>query len=91
MQDSQDINRLVNESSLMSAAAREMLDHAKGNISEARTQADSNLNESRTVYEKSIDTQSKAHEARNISSQFKVSCATDFSYSYSELDSVLEK
>ena len=64
----------------MSAAAREMLDHAKGNISEAQTQADRNLNESRTVYEESIEAQSKAYEARNISSQFEVSCSIDFSY-----------
>ena len=72
MQDSEEISRLVNESSLISRAATEMLDHAQGNISEARSKAETNLNESRTVYDDSIETQSKAYEARNISAQFKV-------------------
>ena len=87
MQNSQDISRLVNESSVMSAAARRMLDHARGNISEARSQADSNLNESRAVFNKSVEAQSKAYEAMNVSSQFKVSCVIVFSYAQSEWDS----
>ena len=49
-----------------------MLEHAQGNISEARSKAEQNLNESRVVYDKSIETQNKAYEARNISAQFKV-------------------
>ena len=49
-----------------------MLEHAQGNISEARSKAEKNLNESRVVYDKSIETQNKAYEARNISAQFKV-------------------
>ena len=63
---------MVNESSLISSAATEMLEHAQGNISEARSKAEKNLNESRVVYDKSIETQNKAYEARNISAQFKV-------------------
>ena len=87
VQNSQDISRLVNESSVMSAAARRMLDHARGNISEARSQADSNLNESRAVFNKSVEAQSKAYEAMNVSSQFKVSCVIVFSYAQSQWDS----
>ena len=69
--DSEEISRLVNESSLISRAATEMLDHAQGNISEARHKAENNLNESRSVYDESIETHRKAYEAGNVSAQFK--------------------
>ena len=50
-----------------------MLNHAQGNISEARKKAETNLNESHVIYNESVETQRKAYEARNVSGQFKVS------------------
>ena len=50
-----------------------MLGYAEGNISKARSEANSNLNESHSVYDDSLETLSKAYEARNLSAEFKVS------------------
>lgn len=72
IQDSKKISRFVNESTLISNAANEMLNKAQGNISKARSQADSNVNRSRVVYDDSIGTREKAYKARSISAELKV-------------------
>ncbi|XP_028407647.1 laminin subunit alpha-like [Dendronephthya gigantea] len=70
-QDSKEVSRLVNESSLISHAASEMLDHAQGNISEAQDKAKNNLKESYSAYNDSVEVQKRSYEAMNTSHEFK--------------------